>query len=434
VPPATSEIIRSVATASALTACGLSAWIWSKSAGVKGLPGCGKDSACAAVTKGRWSRWGPISVAGLGSIVYLVLTAALATELFEAQAKVFAFLAAMVVIASAIWFISLQLLVIRRLCVYCMVIHAFGCAAAILALVSDFPSIRSELPIVSAMAAAFVLVLVAGQLSLTPKTFAVIDAAPPTPRSDQATSAVPRSPSPAESMSRQTSATAALITRKIPLFRGRVAVDTSVFPIIGAPNAPLVLGYLLDYTCRECHHMQRLLYEAIDEYGGKLAIALIPVPLHHGCNPHANCPKQERIQACWYARMMFAVWMTSPDRFGEWDRFMAAEDEQQPFGFALAKATELADIRSFRLNEADERLDASIAAGIKLYEAAGKPAVPSLVLPGGILRGHVPDKATLLNLLRKLLPAAPRPLPTRDADIKGSKEVGEIADAPRRVK
>jgi hypothetical protein len=153
--------------------------------------------------------------------------------------------------------------------------------------------------------------------------------------------------------------------------------------------------------------MHRLLYEAIDEYDGALAMVMVPAPVHSSCNPTVDPRTQERIQGCWYARLMFAVWIKSPERFGEWDRFMVDEKELQAFGFAKAKADEVADLSSFHVSEPDECLDARIAAGIKLYATASKPAIPSLVVPTGIIHDHLPNKTALLTLLKRLLPASP---------------------------
>ncbi len=414
---ASSEVGQSIAITTALAASFLAAWMSNKSIGVKGLPGCGTGSACDAVTKGPWSRWGSMPVAAFGSVVYLVLAVALEVVSSFPHANIVASnisgVVAIVVFGSTVWFVALQLIVVRRFCGYCMLVHTFGSAAAILTLVSVWSAFCQELSVNLASAAAAVLALIGGQVLLTPKTFAVINAPTRNLERDALIAPTPPTQISANPLLSKIAGSSPFMVRQIPLFQGRIIVDTSVFPLVGPTKAPLVLGYLLDYTCHECHHMHRLLYEAIDEYDGKLAVALIPVPLHHSCNPTVNCPKQERVQACWYARLMFALWMKNPDRFGEWDRFMAVGEEHQPFGFASAKANELADLRSFRLNERDERVDPRIADGIKLYEAAAKPAIPSLILPGGILRGHIPDKATLLNLLKKLVPDDPRPFSKR---------------------
>jgi uncharacterized membrane protein len=121
-PLATPEIIRSIAIASAFTAACLSAWMWSKSIGVKGLPSCGKGSACDQVTKGRWSRWGAIPVIAFGTISYTALAAALIAAVAFPQSRHFssqiASMDSLLALASSTWFVVLQSFVARRLRFY----------------------------------------------------------------------------------------------------------------------------------------------------------------------------------------------------------------------------------------------------------------------------------------------------------------------------
>lgn len=85
-------------------------------------------------------------------------------------------------------------------------------------------------------------------------------------------------------------------------------------------------------------------------------------------------------------RGIHTPWIADSAKYDAWDRFMAESEESQPFGLALIKARELVDLSRFKINESDVVLDGRIAEGIGLYQAAGMPAVPSLVLPGGVLR------------------------------------------------
>jgi uncharacterized membrane protein len=386
---------------SSIVAFASSGWIFRVSLGPGGLPGCSKGSGCDAATRGRWSKWGSVPVAAFGAAVYFLMALAALAELnstpswYHQAATSALLILAMMAIGAAIWFIALQVFVIRRLCLYCLIVHACGLVAAALAL-SHAPWRNSPaFPLELAIAGVGTAILIIGQLLLAPKTYAVI----PAP------AAMVAAPLSAEVIQPQLKEPArqALPERRVSLFKDRVKVDLSRFPVIGPPDAQYVLAYLFDHTCHECHHLHRLLHQVIDHYAGRLAVVQIPVPLHHSCNPTVNCPKQERIQACAYARLGLAVWMADPTQYAEWDRFMAGEEESQPFGLALAKARELTDVSRFKISESDAVLDERIAAGIEVYRAAGMPMIPSLVLSGGILRGHVPTKEALIEVLDKLL-------------------------------
>jgi hypothetical protein len=100
------------------------------------------------------------------------------------------------------------------------------------------------------------------------------------------------------------------------------------------------------------------------------------------------------------------VWLAAPDRYAAWDRYVTSEAEGQPYGLALTRGRELANIDRFRLREADPRLERAVATGVGLYRASGEPRVPAVLLPAAVLQGHVPDLATLFRLLDANLPRA----------------------------
>src|SRR5438105_4927749 len=104
------------------------------------LPGCGPASACDEVMAGRWSRVGPVPVSLAGSALYLAMLAAailshpaLRLPIWERAAASLAF-TSLLAIGAAVWFTALQILVIRRLCRWCLLTHGCATVAAIMAL------------------------------------------------------------------------------------------------------------------------------------------------------------------------------------------------------------------------------------------------------------------------------------------------------------
>jgi uncharacterized membrane protein len=97
-------------------------------------------STCNELTTGRWSRIGPLPTALPGAGLYLAMLVAGILNHPDFPLRVSARSAAslsfcaLLAAGAAIWFISLQGLVLRKLCGRCMLVHLCGLAGAILAL------------------------------------------------------------------------------------------------------------------------------------------------------------------------------------------------------------------------------------------------------------------------------------------------------------
>jgi hypothetical protein len=187
--------------------------------------------------------------------------------------------------------------------------------------------------------------------------------------------------------------------RPIVLFNKRVRTNAADWPLLGPADAPGLLVWFFDYTCQECHHMHRILRQALDHFEGRIAIAVIPIPLHPACNSTVKCVKEEHSYACQYARLGLAVWAASPGRFDQWDRFVAESPDPQPFGLSLLRAKELADLTAFDIRHPDPILDQRLASAIALFQSAGSPNLPSLILPHGLITGHINDSEQMIALL-----------------------------------
>ena len=166
----------------------LSLRLFRQGLGHGGLPGCGAGSGCDHVTRSRWAQWLGVPVAGPAAGVYAVALGAIviAHYLPTAQAGPIA-LDVLLVIApllagAAAWFIALQAVVIRRFCLYCLLLHGIGLAVA-LAIGFDLPGgppgfayaglAGGKLLLVLGAAGATILALIIGQVLGKPRTFVV---------------------------------------------------------------------------------------------------------------------------------------------------------------------------------------------------------------------------------------------------------------------
>ena len=104
------------------------------------VAGCGTESGCDKVLHSRWAYWldMPVSVPAL--LVYLALLGA--TVLLQKRpapdderGSWAAIIALSVIVAgAALWFVGLQVFVIKAFCKFCMTAHACGFTAALLCL------------------------------------------------------------------------------------------------------------------------------------------------------------------------------------------------------------------------------------------------------------------------------------------------------------
>ena len=407
-------------------AVAMGVWIAARSFGAASLPGCGAHSACDSVANGRWSRLGALPVAPLGAAVYVAL---LVGVLARASASppgcgptvtAATTVAALLAIGAACWFVGLQLVVIRRVCFYCVGAHLCACAAGGLFLAAATPWAGPTWPTEVMVALAGVLALVVGQLALVPQTFAVVPVS--TPSAEPPLNATPAPASPtrgwapapaARVRSRAMPGAPAPTPRQSTLLGGGVVLNVGGWPMLGRPDARHVLAALFDFTCGECHHLHRLLAEAVEARPDWLAISLVPVPMHPACNPTVTCTRDAGLQACDYARLAWAVWLAGgAERYAAWDAYVFGDPGAvRPYGLSLIRGGELTDLTGFRLRgNDDQKLANSVAAGVGLYRAAGKPTVPAVLLPAGLLRGHMPDLPALLRLLDSHLPSGREPL------------------------
>ena len=104
------------------------------------VAGCGTESGCDRVLHSRWAYWLDIPVSVPALLVYLALLGA--TILLQKRSAPddergswAAIIALSVIVAgAALWFVGLQVFVIKAFCKFCMTAHACGLTAALLCL------------------------------------------------------------------------------------------------------------------------------------------------------------------------------------------------------------------------------------------------------------------------------------------------------------
>ncbi len=401
-----------------------------RSIGRSGLPGCGAESACDAVTKGRWAKIGHFPISVLGLLNYLVASGAvLGIYHLDGPLRLFSLHVLVAALAlgsfAAIWFSILQLLVVRRLCFYCTLIHiSGGTATGLFWYILPNPD-QFLVTCVAACIAVGVLAIV--QILFPASSFRVfyspaVDCnAPPANQKDvqgRAQIDVPaevdakgvRSSTGFESSLVNKSLAKPVPPRKVEFLNSSFSLESNAWPLIGSPDANCIVAMLIDYTCASCHEMHRWLREGIIHYEGRLAALLVPAPLHRDCNPTLKCKAgPEQAYSCQFTRVALALWSIDPVAYQLWDEWLTRSADTEPFGLALLKAKEYADVERFNIREPDQSLDILIAKGVAVSDAAGESTVPAMLLRDGILKGRVADMAALTRLLDPYVLRSPTP-------------------------
>ncbi len=349
------------------------------------VAGCGPASSCESVLASRWAYWMGLPVSAPALLLYISLFAATfwttprTPQARRERALAFLSWAACLIIAAAVWFLSLQLLIVRQLCPYCLAAHLAAAAAAVLILRSMGNPLRQRhVPTAAALGIAFLIV---GPWINRPPSHEV------------------RSTSPAQLAP----------GRHLEIFGGLFRINVDEVPLIGRRDAPAVMVSLLDYTCRHCRKMHGVLLAAEEAHRGKLAILTLPMPLDAACNKVVPQTAPPHVDACQYARLALAVWHADPskmDRFNDW-----VFELPEPPGLesALGYAREIVGEEALGRAMNDPWVEKQLAQDIAIYEATskrfGNGTMPQLIIGDNIVFGELEngmqDLETLLGDILK---------------------------------
>ncbi len=344
--------------------------------------GCGESSGCADVLGSRWSKAWRFPVSAPAMIAYLVVLAASlhagpGTPAGQRRtARLILNSAAVAAGGAALWFIGLQLFVLKHVCVFCMAAHA--CSLVILAAALwQGPRVK---PLVGLAAVAG---LVAVQVFLPP---------------------------PVSTLSR---------------FVQIGGIETRGAPTLGDPDAPHVVGFLYDYNCYYCLQTHAALHAALERYDGQLAVVLLPTAIDPACNPYVQERSPVSLTSCAIARLLLAVWVADPGQLAVFDAYLL--DQVPRYKRTGSVPPEIVDgvfrdeaerrvgAEALAAALTDPRIDGRLQDSANLYHVAVdpqfmRPGVPRVVIAGGVYPAFE-DPAQLYQVLEAAYPGlkpAPR--------------------------
>ena len=366
-----------------IIASSLSLWLSiEKLAGrITSLAGCGTDSGCANVLGSKWSVvFGSIPISFFSLTLYLAVLLSLPFSIRIIQR--FRVLAAFIILAAAVWFIGLQIFLIKTICPYCMVVHSLGLLLGCSLLRLDWQTYRTS-AVTFPLAGTAIVTALAMIQAFSPEldTHRIDSESDITFKAEQAEAITPTKNS-------------------VSFFDDAKSFEIKLLPHIGSPEAPHIIVKYFDYTCEACKVAHEHIDTFMEKHPGKLAVILLPVPLNHSCNPYYPNSLQDHDSACELAHLALNLWQTNPSQFHEFHNQLF---ELQ--GLPLEAAEAMAQSFTSDSTITPKQLSASesiLKSSIEDYRSLSKktPVMPKLLLKGSsILQGKAKDYATFEQLL-----------------------------------
>lgn len=369
-----------------IAAAGLAIYLLWVSLSRGAVAGCGPDSPCDRVLHSRWSRWVGVPVSAIALPVYVALFAG-TFQLRRGvpaprQRAAWRWLVPglLAVVGAAVWFALVQGVILRSFCRFCMAAHGCGLAASLALLwcvpfriapakpwqqekqVFVPPELGRKLALLSLGA---VGLLVAGQFVRLPHKQYIVK-----------------------------------------IFDGKLQVNLSEAPVIGSPKAPYSIISLFDYTCSHCRIMHTHLMEAHRQFGDRLAIVSLPMPLCEKCNHTVKRSPKEHAQACEYARVGLALWRAKPKAQPQFDDWVFTPETPPPLVATRQYASQLAGPAAFERALKDPWIEEQIQRDISIYETNGLRGLgnmPQLIIGTNVASGTFSRAEDLFQLLSQNL-------------------------------
>jgi uncharacterized membrane protein len=407
------------------------------------VAGCGPESGCDKVLHSRWAYWLDVPVSVPALLVYLALLGA--TVLLQKRpapddergswAAVITL--SVIVAGAALWFVGLQVFVIKAYCKFCMTAHACGFTAALLCLkhipLAQDPTTpmwatgsgkrgvpRTALALLASVGLAGVVVLAGGQLLVQKKLNVVKDLRPQTGNGTKraATSGAketnylalaaalaaqaPQPPSPHPRL---------VGPRLLSLYSNVFLLKLDQVPMMGSPDASNVIISLFDYTCPHCRSLHPILLETQRQFSNRLGIVCLPMPISTNCNPFLPAQAHSVSNACEYARLALAVWRAKPAAHRQFDDWMFLDDRPAPLEKARAYAAQLVGGDKLQAALGDPWLQEQILTDCRLHYTnwmtGDSPELPQLIIGDAISSGPLNSVEHLMILLNHYLGLSP---------------------------
>ncbi len=395
--------------------------------------GCGPESGCNKVLQSRWAYWLDLPVSVPAVLVYLALLGA--TVLLQKRPSpddqrgswAAIIILSVIVAGAALWFVGLQVFVIKAFCKFCLTAHACGFAAALLCLKNIPLAADPDTPMWSTgsgkrgvprqailslvlIGLAGVAVLAGGQVLVQKQrnVVKVLPVAKITAASMSTNHSTPQALG-SPSVNQPASPNARLIApRTLSLYSNQFVIKLDDVPMIGSPDAPHIIVCFLDYTCTHCRALHPILTEMSQQFSNQLGIVCLPVSLSPECNPFIpRMNAHATTNSCEYARLGLAVWRAKPEVHRQFDDWMFASDKPPPLNQAEEYAAQLVGADKLKSALADPWVAQQILTDCKIHRAnwlaVDSSAMPQIIMGDAVSSGPINSVQHLQILLNRYM-------------------------------
>jgi uncharacterized membrane protein/thiol-disulfide isomerase/thioredoxin len=396
--------------------------------------GCGPESGCNAVLQSRWAYWLDLPVSVPAVLVYLTLLGV--TVLLQKRPSpdeqrgswAAIIILAVIVAGAALWFVGLQVFVIKAFCKFCLTAHVCGFAAALLCLKNIPLAADPDTPMWASgsgkrgvprraifslvlIGLAGVAVLAGGQVLVQKQrnVVKVLSVAKNTSASMSTNHSTPQT-SGGPSTDQPASPNARLIApRTLSLYSNQFVIKFDDVPMMGSPDAPHIIVCFLDYTCTHCRALHPILKEMSQQFSNQLGIVCLPVSLSPECNPFIprTPPSHVDSNSCEYARLDLAVWRAKPEVQRQFDDWMFTGVKPPPVEQAREYAAQLVGADKLKSALADPWIQQQILTDCKIHRAnwlaVDSSAMPQIIMGDAVSSGPINSVQHLQILLNRYL-------------------------------
>jgi len=402
--------------------------------------GCGPESGCNKVLQSRWAYWLDLPVSVPAVLVYLALLGV--TVLLQKRPSpddqrgswAAIIILSVIVAGAALWFVGLQVFVIKAFCKFCMTAHACGFAAALFCLKNIPLAADPDTPMWTTGSgkrgvprqAVFSLVLIglagvavlAGGQMLFQKQRNVVKVLPvagaratktaASPSSASTNHSTPKAPG-GPSTDQPVSPNARLIApRTLLLYSNQFVIKFDDVPMIGSPDSPHIIVFLFDYTCSHCRAVHPILVQTCQQLTNQLGVVCLPISLSPQCNPFLpQTTSHAASGSCEYARLGLAVWRAKPEAQRQFDDWMFATVRPPPLKQAQEYAAQLVGADKLKSALADPWIQQQILTDCRLHRAnwlaVDSSAMPQIIMGDAVSSGPLNSVGHLLILLNRYL-------------------------------
>jgi uncharacterized membrane protein len=395
--------------------------------------GCGPESGCNAVLQSRWAYWLDLPVSVPAVLVYLALLGV--TVLLQKRPSpddqrgswAAIIILAVIVAGAALWFVGLQVFVIKAFCKFCLTAHVCGFAAALLCLKNIPLAADPDTPMWTSgsgkrgvprqaifslvlIGLAGVAVLAGGQVLVQKQrnVVKVLPVAKNTSASISTNHSAPQTPG-GPSTDQPASPNARLIApRTLSLYSNQFVIKFDDVPMMGSPDSPRVIVYLFDYTCSHCRAVHPILVRACQQFSNQLGVVCLPVSLSPECNPFIPpTPSHVDSNSCEYARLGLAVWRAKPEVQRQFDDWMFAGVKPPPLEQAREYAAQLVGADKLESALADPWIKQQFLNDCRLHRAnwlaVDNSVMPQIIMGDAVSCGPINSVQHLQILLNRYL-------------------------------